>query len=84
MDASVMQILALIFVFVFPIAMISIWTAHKAEMAKLNKEVNNSDKQKYENEITAMKKRLEVLEAIVTDKKYQLDREISELHVVKK
>lgn len=80
----VLTIIALVFLFVFPIAIISIWTAHKAEMAKLNKEVNNSDKQKYENEIISMKKRIEVLEAIVTDKKYQLDNEIADLHVVKK
>jgi len=79
----VLTIIALVFLFVFPIAIISIWTAHKAEMAKLNKEVNISDKQKYENEIIAMKKRIEVLEAIVTDKKYQLDKEIADLHVIR-
>jgi len=79
----VLTIIALVFLFVFPIAIISIWTAHKAAMAKLNKEINISDKQKYENEITAMKKRIEVLEAIVTDKKYQLDKEIADLHVIR-
>jgi hypothetical protein len=35
------------------------------------------------NELTAVKKRLEVLEAIVTVKKYQLAQEISELKSVK-
>jgi len=80
--ADVLTMLSIIFLFVFPLATMGIWTAHKAKMATLNKEVHNSDKQKYENEIIAMKKRIEVLEAIVTDKKYQLDKEIADLHVI--
>ena len=50
---------------------------------KINGYLNESEKQNMANELTAVKKRLEVLEAIVTDKKYQLAQEISELKSVK-
>ncbi|MFT6417937.1 MAG: hypothetical protein ACJA1K_000200 [Cognaticolwellia sp.] len=50
---------------------------------KINGYLNESEKQNMANELTAVKKRLEVLEAIVTVKKYQLAQEISELKSVK-
>jgi hypothetical protein len=50
---------------------------------KINGYLNESEKQNMANELTAVKKRLEVLDAIVTVKKYQLAQEISELKSVK-
>ena len=51
-------------------------------MAKANANLNNSEKLNLQNELAAVKGRLEVLEAIVTDRKYQLHQEITELKAV--
>lgn len=79
MGIDVLQLLALIFIFVFPIVMVGIFTNHRKEMAALNNQLSESDKHHYESEIAALKKRLEVLEAIVTDKNYQLASDIDNL-----
>ena len=83
MDEGMIFVMIILFAFVLPIVFISIWTSHKKEMLKLNANLNESEKQNMVNELAAVKKRLEVLEAIVTDKKYQLAQEISELKSVK-
>ena len=75
-------VLIILFAFVLPIVMVGTWTSHKKEMAKANTNLNNSEKQNMQNELAAVKSRLEVLEAIVTDKKYQLNQEISKLKAV--
>jgi len=62
--------------------MVATWTSHKKEMAKANANLNDSEKQNMQNELASVKSRLEVLEAIVTDKKYQLAQEITELKAV--
>jgi hypothetical protein len=77
-----MFVLVILFAFVLPIVMVGTWTSHKKEMAKANANLNNSEKENMKNELTAVKGRLEVLEAIVTDKKYQLHQEITELKAV--
>lgn len=74
-------VLIILFAFVLPIVMIGVWTTHKKEMTKVNSNLNNSEKDMY-NELALVKTRLEVLEAIVTDKKYQLHQEITELKAV--
>ena len=79
MDEGMIFVLVILFAFVLPIVFVGIWTSHKKEMAKMNTELNNSEKQKIANEFEAVKARLEVLEAIVTDKKYQLNEEIERL-----
>jgi len=75
-------VLLILMVFVLPIVIIGVWTSHKKEMTKLNASLNDSEKENMKNELAAVKTRLEVLEAIVTDKKYQLHQEITELKVV--
>jgi Na+-transporting methylmalonyl-CoA/oxaloacetate decarboxylase gamma subunit len=82
MDEGMMFVLVILFAFVLPIVMVGTWTSHKKEMAKANANLNNSEKENMKNELTAVKGRLEVLEAIVTDKKYQLHQEITELKAV--
>lgn len=72
-------VLVILFFFVLPIVAIGTWTSHKQQMAKLNAKLNNSEKERLNSELAAVKTRLEVLEAIVTDKKYQLKQEIDEL-----
>lgn len=84
MNGDLMMIFIFVFVFVLPIVTLAIWTGHKKDMAKLKLQLGESEKQNMENEMAAMKTRLEVLEAIVTDKKYQLKEEISSLKVVDK
>lgn len=83
MDEGMIFVMIILFAFALPIVFVSIWTGHKKEMLKLNANLNESEKQNMANELTAVKKRLEVLEAIVTVKKYQLAQEISELKSVK-
>jgi Na+-transporting methylmalonyl-CoA/oxaloacetate decarboxylase gamma subunit len=82
MDEGMVFVLVILFAFVLPIVMVGTWTSHKKEMAKANANLNNSEKQNMQNELASVKSRLEVLEAIVTDKKYQLAQEITELKAV--
>lgn len=79
MEEGMVFVLIILFAFVLPIVIYGTWTSHKKDMAKLNASLNNSEKTNVLNELAAVKSRLEVLEAIVTDKKYQLSQEISEL-----
>lgn len=72
-------VLAILFLFVLPITIIGIVTGHKKEMTKLKLELGDSQAQNVVNELDAVKVRLEVLEAIVTDKKYQLNSELDAL-----
>jgi hypothetical protein len=72
-------VLAILFVFVLPITIIGIVSGHKKEMAKLKLKLGDSQAQNVVNELDAVKSRLEVLEAIVTDKKYQLNAELDAL-----
>ena len=82
MDNGMVFVLIILFAFVLPIVFFGIWSSHKKEMAKANANLNNSEKENMQNELAAVKGRLEVLEAIVTDKKYQLHQEITALKVV--
>ena len=82
MEEGMVFVLIILFAFVLPIVMVGTWTSHKKEMAKANANLNNSEKENMKNELAAVKGRLEVLEAIVTDKKYQLHQEITELKAV--
>ena len=75
-------VLLVLMIFVLPIVIIGVWTSRKKEMTKLNVSLNDSEKDNMKNELAAVKTRLEVLEAIVTDKKYQLHQEITELKAV--
>lgn len=79
MDEGMVFVLVILFTFVLPIVIYGTWTSHRKEMAKLNAHLNDSEKINLKNELASVKTRLEVLEAIVTDKKYQLAEEISEL-----
>jgi len=72
-------VLAILLVFVLPIVIIGIATGHRKEMTKLKLQLGDTQAQNVVNELEAVKSRLEVLEAIVTDKKYQLNAELDEL-----
>lgn len=82
MDEGMVFVLIILFAFVLPIVLIGTWASHKKEMAKANANLNNSEKQNLQNELAGVKSRLEVLEAIVTDSKYQLSQEITKLKAV--
>jgi flagellar basal body-associated protein FliL len=84
MEEGMVFILIILFAFVLPIVIYGTWTSHKKDMAKLNASLNDSEKNNVLNELAAVKSRLEVLEAIVTDKKYQLSQEISDLRTHEK
>lgn len=82
MEEGMVFVLIILFAFVLPIVMIGVWTSHKKEMAKANANVSNTEKESIKIELASVKSRLEVLEAIVTDKKYQLHQEITELKAI--
>ena len=82
MDNGMVFVLIILFAFVLPIVFVGIWSSHKKEMAKANANLNNSEKENMQNELAAVKGRLEVLEAIVTDKKYQLQQVLTKLKAV--
>ena len=82
MDEELVFVLLILMIFVLPIVIIGVWTSHKKDMTKLNASLNDSEKENMKNQLAAVKSRLEVLEAIVTDKKYQLHQEITELKAV--
>lgn len=84
MEDGMLFVLIILFAFVLPIVIYGTWTSHKKDMAKLNTNLNAAEKNNIKNELAAVKSRLEVLEAIVTDKKYQLAEEISNLHTTEK
>ncbi|MCW8091219.1 hypothetical protein [Alteromonas sp. ASW11-130] len=48
-------------------------------MAKMNIQLGKSEKQNMLNEFAAVKKRLEALKALVSDKKYLLNEELDSL-----
>jgi hypothetical protein len=79
MDEGMVFVLVILFAFVLPIVIFGTWTSHKKDMIKLSASLNSSEKTNLQNELAAVKTRLEVLEAIVTDKKYQLGQEFDEL-----
>ncbi|MBT0587004.1 hypothetical protein [Alteromonas oceanisediminis] len=79
MDSGMIFVFIILFGFVLPIVFIGVWTSHKKDMAKLNTKLGESEKHDLQNQVNAMKKRLEVLEAIVTDKKYQLNDAFADL-----
>lgn len=79
MDDGMIFVLIILFAFVLPIVFVGIWTSHKKDMAKMKLALSDSEKENIKNEFEAVKSRLEVLEAIVTDKNYQLNEEISRL-----
>jgi hypothetical protein len=82
MDDGMVFVMINLFAFVLPIVFVGIWTSHKKDMLKLNMHLSDSEKQNMTNELTAVKAQLEVLEAIVTDKKYHLAQEITALKSV--
>jgi hypothetical protein len=72
-------VLAILFLFVLPIVLIGIFTSHRKEMTKLKGQLGDAESVKVSTELEGVKARLEVLEAIVTDKKYQLNAELDAL-----
>jgi Na+-transporting methylmalonyl-CoA/oxaloacetate decarboxylase gamma subunit len=72
-------VLAILFLFVLPIVIIGTFTSHRKEMAKMKLKLGEAQADKVSIELESVKSRLEVLEAIVTDKKYQLNSEFDAL-----
>ena len=72
-------IFPILFFFVLPITIVAIATNHKKNMAELKLTLGNSDAKIMAKELDVVKSRLEVLETIVTDSKYQLTAEIDAL-----
>jgi Na+-transporting methylmalonyl-CoA/oxaloacetate decarboxylase gamma subunit len=72
-------VLLILFLFVLPITLFGIFTGHRKEMMKMNAKLGSSEIDNVKNELEAVKARLEVVEAIVTDKQYQLNQELASL-----
>ncbi|MFC4699891.1 hypothetical protein ACFO4O_06980 [Glaciecola siphonariae] len=73
-------VLMILFLFVLPITLFGIFTGHKREMLKMNAKLGSSEVTNIKNELESVKTRLEVLEAIVTDKQYQLNQDLDALN----
>ncbi len=76
-----MDIMAILMAFVLPITILGMIFSHKEKMAKANAKSADSSKQidALQAELNKVKDRLNTLEAIVTDDKYQLNQEFSKL-----
>jgi len=69
-----------VFFFVVAIVLITNFFSYKKEMAKLGSKVDHVEDNAVKNELDNIKQRLIVLEKIVTDKRYDLNEEISNLN----
>ena len=75
-------VLVVLFAFVLPITIYSIRTNHKKEMAIFVAEDERIEAQVLEAELVSVKERVAVLERIVTDGRYELDKELRRLESV--
>ena len=75
-------VLVVLFAFVLPIVIYSIRTNHKKKMATFIAEDGHIETQELEEELIEVKERVAVLERIVTDGQYDLNREIRRLESV--
>lgn len=75
-------VLVVLFAFVLPIAIYSIRSNHKKKMATYIAEDGRIETQALEEELIEVKERVAVLERIVTDGQYDLNREIRRLESV--
>ncbi|WJG09279.1 hypothetical protein [Aliiglaciecola sp. LCG003] len=73
--------LPILIVFVLPIVIIGMVFSHKQKMAeaKIKLQSGSTEVDDLAKELQAVKERLNTLEAIVTDDKYQLNQELSKL-----
>ncbi|MGJ8689529.1 MAG: hypothetical protein ACSHXZ_08415 [Gammaproteobacteria bacterium] len=69
-----------VFIFIVAIVFIANYFSYKKEMAKLGTKVDHVEDSVTQKELDNIKQRLIVLERIVTDKNYELEKEISQLN----
>lgn len=75
-------VLVVLFAFVLPITIYSIRTNHKKDMALFVAEDERIEAQVLEAELVSVKERVAVLERIVTEGRYELDKELRRLESV--
>lgn len=73
--------IAILVVFVLPIVILSMIFSHiqKVKQVEADSKGDYEQVEKLEKELSEVKERLNTLEAIVTDEKYQLNQEFSKL-----
>ena len=69
-----------VFIFIVAIVFIANYFSYKKQMAKLGTKIDHVEDSATQKELDNIKQRLIVLERIVTDKNYELEKEISELN----
>lgn len=79
-----MDFMGILIAFVLPITILGMIFTHKQKMMDVKLKQNQSPERvkSLEAELAAVKERLNTLEAIVTDNKYQLNKEFSQLKSV--
>ena len=77
--AVMMAIMGPIIIIVFISEYFKYKKATNARIATLNKEVAENSTEDLEKEVEQLKERIQVLESIVTDGRYDLDRKIANL-----
>ena len=75
-------VLVVLFAFVLPITIYSIRTNHQKQMAEFIAEDRQITAQGLEEELVSVKERVAVLERIVTEGRYELDKELRRLESV--
>ena len=75
-------VLVVLFAFVLPITIYSIRTNHQKQMAEFIAEDRQITAQGLEEELISVKERVAVLERIVTEGRYELDKELRRLESV--
>ncbi len=75
-------VLVVLFAFVLPLSIYSIRTNHQKKMAEFVAEDRQITAQGLEDELISVKERVAVLERIVTEGRYELDKELRRLESV--
>ena len=83
---AVLQLFGIMMAVMLPISLIVFITEYfkykkstNAQLGELKKEVNRNSRKDVEKEIAELKERIIVLESIVTDRSYNLERKIGNL-----
>ncbi|MEX0964335.1 MAG: hypothetical protein WDZ52_09905 [Pseudohongiellaceae bacterium] len=83
---AVLELFGIMMAVMLPVSLIVFITQYfqykkstEARLGKLRKEMDSNSTKDLQNEVGKLKKRIEVLERIVTDNSYEVDRKIQSL-----
>ena len=74
-----MNFFLMMFTFVFAISALGMFFDYRKQQLKMMARINEMEQGNLQNELVGIKQRLAVLEKIITDKRYDLEEELSSL-----